>query len=349
MGSHSHSPQHQLIHFPFSSKKKASASQPRQLVPGKNIDHCFNKKDYKSSRQRQYRVHLPSNYSSNKTYPLVAVLHGCGQTHEDIQAITNMDNIADRDEFIVVYPFVTSYNGMRGRNCWAWWLPNHIHSGAGEVEDIWQILQEVQQEYSVDERRIHVAGLSSGAGMAVALMVTQAQHIASGAAVAGVPYSESAHAVNLMRHLSPSFKPVDNIVESMDNEMGERKRAVPLFIAHSHNDTTVDIQAAINLRDSWAECFDVPVYRKSRTENGETGDTQWELTAHSSHHQRNMIQTLFLHGPDHGWYGGLPGRFSYPEGPNISEHIWEFFQENPLTTNTRLRDKISAPLRLFKR
>lgn len=290
----------------------------------------FRARHYPGSRDRRYRVHVPPRYNGRTPLPVVMVLHGCRQTHADIQRISAMDEVADREGFLVVYPFVTSYSGLRNRNCWGWWLPDEIHAGAGEVEDLWQILREVKATYRVDERRIHVAGLSSGAGMAVALMVARAGKIASGAAIAGVPYGETARAVGFVHHIAGHFRPVRELVQDMDAEMGEKKRAVPLFVVHSHHDGTVNIRAARNLRDSWAYCFGVDLHKRIRVRHGATGATRWEHTRYRGDNRRSVIETLFLEGVGHGWYGGRPGRYSYPQAPPVSDWLWRFFQTHPM-------------------
>ena len=48
--------------------------------------------------------------------------------------------------------------------CWEWWIDANIHEGRGEVADLAEIVKEVQHDYQVDPNRIHIAGLSSGAG-----------------------------------------------------------------------------------------------------------------------------------------------------------------------------------------
>lgn len=297
-----------------------------------NRDYRFRARRYAGSRNRRYRVHVPPGYSGRTPAPVVMVLHGCRQTHWDIQKVSAFDAVADKYGFLVVYPFVTSYAGLRNRNCWGWWLRDQIHAGSGEVEDLWQILREVQANYSVDRNRMHVAGLSSGAGMAVALMVARASKIASGAAVAGVPYAETARAVGFFRHIAGHFRPVQEIVREMNQEMGDKKRLVPLFVIHSFDDATVNIQAARNLRDSWAHCFGIPLHRRLVTRKGVTGSARWEHTRYRNELRRTALETLFLEGPGHGWYGGKPGRYSYPQAPNIAEWLWRFFQSHPIGT-----------------
>ena len=263
------------------------------------------------------------------------VLHGCRQDDRDIEAITGFNELADRQGFRVVYPFVTSYSGMRNRNCWGWWFDREIHAGAGEVEDLWQIIEEVKTLYPVDENRIHVTGLSSGAGMAVAMMVAHCDRIASGAAVAGVPYAERATAARHALNEHPRNRPVVAIVREMQAEMGDRKRLVPIQIVHSRQDETVDVKSAEVLRDSWGHCFDVNTRLTDKVTCGRDGATDWEHSCYTNDAGESVIETMLLEGPGHGWYGGRPGNFSYPDAPDIKRGIWAFFRANPLPVSER--------------
>ena len=46
-------------------------------------------------------------------------------------------DLAERENFIVVYPFITTYDGPREENCWGF-PRDHIHE-ALEIEDLYQI------------------------------------------------------------------------------------------------------------------------------------------------------------------------------------------------------------------
>lgn len=267
------------------------------------------------------------------------VLHGCEQCHDDIRAISNFDAIADRAGFIVVYPFVTSYLDIRAQNCWGWWMWKEIRPGGGEVEDLWQIVEEVKGEFEVDPRRIHITGLSSGGGMAVAAMVVHSARIASGAVVAGVPYSENCLALAFGRH----HKPVDEVVAAMNGAMGDRKRPVPIFIAHSRHDEVVGIRSAENIRDSWAACFGIDTSRGTHACAGNFRGTPWMHAKYWGESRRTMIETFFLEGKGHGWYGGNPGELSYPDAPDVSKHMWRFFRAHPLEQATWVDDAEDWP------
>ena len=262
------------------------------------------------------------------------VLHGCRQTSADIRHITNFDAIADRERFAVVYPFVTGYSGLRMRNCWGWWLDAEIRPGAGEVEDLWHIIEQVGRDVRIDDRRIHIAGLSSGGGMAVAAMVVHADRIASGAAVAGLPYSETPRAVSYGAPGATAFKATESVVSSMQSILGNG-RPSPIFVVHSSNDPVVGIQAARNIRDSWAHCYGIDPLRSASQSSGTTGGVAWTHARYRPPRKRSVVETFLVDGPGHGWYGGNPGKYSFPDAPDTSELMWRFFKRHPLESRQR--------------
>ncbi len=309
-----------------SSLDSIAGFRPGDRGAERDSTRAFRRRAYRGSRWRRYAVHLPPGYTGRRPLPLVVVLHGCQQRHDDIRAISNFDAIADREGFIAVYPYVTSYRDVRMESCWGWWIAKEIGPGGGEVEDIWQIVEEVKGEFAVNPRRIHIAGLSSGGGMAVAAMVVHSARIASGAVVAGVPYSESCLALAFARR----HKPVEHVVAAMNDAMGQAKRPVPIFIAHSRADEVVDFRAAENIRDSWAMCFDIDTSRGTHERSGNSRGTPWVHTKYWGGSRRTLIETLFLEDRAHGWYGGNPGAMSFPDAPDVSKQIWRFFRTHPL-------------------
>ncbi len=280
------------------------------------------------SQRRNYRVFVPHGCKNSKPAPLVMVLHGCRQTHHDIQLISEFDQLAARNKFIVVYPFVTRYSDLRTRNCWGWWRPEHIKSGAGEVQDLWHVVEEVADEFSVDRSRVHIAGLSSGGGMAVAAMTVHVGRFASGAVVAGVSYGERVSAVALPYANVRSYRPVDRTVAMMAKARDDSQTPAPLCIVHSHDDETVAIEAGKNLRDSWLQYFGYHHKPVKSVNHKRTKGVPWTHTKYGRRFGKSVVETVFLEGPDHGWYGGAPGRFSYPAGPRVSQLIWKFFKQH---------------------
>ncbi len=54
-----------------------------------------------------YRLYIPKglgSQSSGNSFPLVVMLHGCGQTPEEFAKETQMNELAEKENFIVLYP-----------------------------------------------------------------------------------------------------------------------------------------------------------------------------------------------------------------------------------------------------
>jgi poly(3-hydroxybutyrate) depolymerase len=154
-----------------------------------------------------------------------------------------------------------------------------------------------------------------------------------------VPYSETPRAVSYGAPSGVTFKPIEQLVSSMKSVLGEQGRPSPIFIVHSKDDPVVDIQAARNIRDSWAECFGIDTTKPAVKSSGTTAGAQWVHAGYRESRKRSAIETLFIEGRGHGWYGGNAGQFSYPAAPNSSEFMWRFFRRHPLFSGSRVNPK----------
>ena len=331
-----------LANEPDAGNSKVRKSRSRNRSPRKrpvhgdhgrarDVEYLFRQRSYPGSRDREYLVHLPPAYRRGRRLPVVMILHGCDQDHHAIRHVANFDRIADENGIIVVYPFVTSYARPRMRNCWAFWSSRQNRAGAGEVEDLWQILNDVRRRYRADATRLHVAGVSSGAAMAVALLVNRCDRIASGAEIAGLPFSETAAALG---QAMPRLKSVERVAQAMDDAMGGRKRHVPLLVVHATEDPVISPAAAHNVRDSWGRCFsidtDAPIWSMTGSDRG----TDWEHLRYAAASGGGLVETLLIRHSQHGWYGGRDGRYGFADAPNVSRRIWAFFDANRLETTS---------------
>jgi len=309
---------------------------PPAAQAGELVSLAFAARSYPGSRERSYRVFVPTSYDARAPVPMVMVLHGCKQTERDMIAQTGFTRLAERDGFVVVYPFITTYDGMRSDNCWGFWFGSHIHQGAGEVEDLYQIAREVEARFAIDPQRRYVTGLSSGGAMAIALAVARSEYFAAAGAAAGLPYGENSWSVSFSCLVPGFFKSVSADVAAMRNEQktSADQRTIPLMTIQSSNDCTVNAQAAEHIRDTWLERYAVgraPVDTDDCSAEGVSCTRQRYGST-----ERSIVETVLYEGETggfsghgaHYWVGDEAGEFANPTGPSASALFWDFFERH---------------------
>ena len=120
---------------------------------------------------------------------MIVMLHGCAQIPADFAAGTQMDQLADQKQFIVVYPQQTSTYNQEA--CWNWFDPADQARGSGEPAIIAGIVQTVEQntaQWTIDTHRVYVAGISAGAAMSVILGATYPDIFAALGVQSGLEY-----------------------------------------------------------------------------------------------------------------------------------------------------------------
>ena len=97
---------------------------------------------------RTYIVHAPSGVSNP---PFVLNIHGYNMDAASEQSYTQMDKVADREKFIVVYPNAINKS---------WDM-----SGANDFTFLMAIIDSVDKKYKIDRNRIYSCGFSQGGFM----------------------------------------------------------------------------------------------------------------------------------------------------------------------------------------
>jgi len=120
---------------------------------------------------RTYWVYTPSSYQVGTAVPLVMVLHGCMQPYFShpwaIAYDTHMNEVAEAHQFLVVYPHHFAPPDINPISCWNFFLPENQHRGEGEPSSLASIVQDIlsnTSQWTIDQERIYVTGISSGGG-----------------------------------------------------------------------------------------------------------------------------------------------------------------------------------------
>jgi poly(hydroxyalkanoate) depolymerase family esterase len=253
--------------------------------------------------------------------PLLVMLHGCKQHPEDFAAGTGMNRAAEELGFLVAYPAqARSANRMA---CWNWFNAGDQRRGDGEPAIIAGITREVMKHYSVDGRRVFVAGLSAGASMSVIMGMTYPELYAAVGVHSGLAYlgADSAYsAIFAMRRGAPPRRQPE----------GPARLGVPTIVFHGDMDRTVHPDngmhvmrhSAPNLSDGTAPAEARMVVRRGKTEAGRA----YTQTAWLDAERKPVAEHWLVHGSGHAWSGGNPeGSYTDPLGPSATREMLRFF------------------------
>jgi poly(3-hydroxybutyrate) depolymerase len=113
-----------------------------------------------------YRLYVPSSYNGTKPFPLIVMLHGLGGTEDSFfdNYEKKMPPLAEQHGYIVATPL-----GYRVDGSYGWGLGNPPADPATRrrqefsEQDVMRVLQQVKQQYKIDDSRVYLAGHSMGA------------------------------------------------------------------------------------------------------------------------------------------------------------------------------------------
>ncbi|HEU5231099.1 MAG TPA: PHB depolymerase family esterase [Ktedonobacteraceae bacterium] len=286
-------------------------------------------------------VYTPVNYHPGTPVPLMVMLHGCLQTPSDLAAGTQMDQLADQKQFIVVYPQQTAT--FNASSCWNWFLPADQIRGAGEpsvIAGITQFVEQTTSQWTIDARRVYVTGISAGAAMSVIMGATYPDIYAAIGVHSGTEYQASvspltAGSVLLFGGPNPSTQG-----RAALNAMGSHARVVPTIVFHGTSDTTV---APINgdqavqqwmttdklaSGGSYSASFGSP----SSSINGQvSGGHSYRVRQWKDNGGNEVQEYWTVNGMGHAWSGGSSaGSFTDPQGPSATQAMYTFFINHPM-------------------
>jgi poly(hydroxyalkanoate) depolymerase family esterase len=291
-----------------------------------------------AGKTRRALVHAPAGADSQTAVPLVCMLHGCTQDAASFAAATLMNDAADRHGFVVIYP--QQELGDNPRRCWNWFLPEHQARGTGEPAAIAAIVRELMgtaSPWTIDPRRVFVAGLSAGGAMAAVLAATYPDLFAAVAVHSGLAYRSAANVSGALTAMARGSEDPVGGGRAAHTAMGHHARAVPSIVVHGSADATVaPVNAERVLQQSMAanrlaapEAGDLDSARPTTTVRGQV-DGGHAYTRSQWRDRRGVLmhERLEVDGLGHAWSGGAPGgSYTDPRGPDATEAIWQFFAQ----------------------
>lgn len=171
--------------------------------------------------RRNYLIHIPQGCQPYKPVPLLIVLHGGFSTAKEMEKQTGFSDVADRENFIVVYP-----NGAYG----IFGFLQHWNAGfccgkaasdkLDDVTFIEAVIWDVKERFNIDSSRIYITGYSNGGMLVYRFAAEKSGLIAAAAPVAASLGGRSSENDPMLIIPKPEFP-------------------VPIICFHGINDSTV--------------------------------------------------------------------------------------------------------------
>jgi polyhydroxybutyrate depolymerase len=255
------------------------------------------KQEYKieiKGNERIFTITTPEKYSDKIKLPIILVLHGYDNVVEDMGTYSEMDKMAEKAQFIAVYPQgtknVNGYYTWNAGDQYIEWTQN-----ANDVFFIDSLIKFLVLNYPVDTSRIYIAGHGNGSMMAYRLAAELSDQIAAIACISGQMVDNPAipsQAVSIMHVHGDS----DIILPHTGNEQYGFQIAA--------------IDKIIKKWLEWNKCSTVPTVLKY---NEKVTALQWKGKAE--------VRLYLLHNLGHDWPTSQRG--SWP----ATEYIWDFFKD----------------------
>ena len=136
---------------------------------------------------RQYELYIPQNYDGSESVPLLFNFHAGDGTSASQIYISDMRNLADENNFILVYPQAIADPTDGGSLNW-------MFKGESDHDDIYFVeamIDEIATQYSIDQSRVYACGYSLGGEFVHELLCRLNNRIAAGVAVARTMFIET--------------------------------------------------------------------------------------------------------------------------------------------------------------
>jgi poly(hydroxyalkanoate) depolymerase family esterase len=289
---------------------------------------------------RNFKLWVPATMDKGRASPLVMMLHGCTHDAEDMAEISGMNEVAEANQFLVVYPEqVRRANLLK---CWNWFKAKHQTRDAGEPSILAAIVEQVRSTHNIDPDRVYVAGVSAGGAMASILAATYPDLFAGLAIFAGAEFKAAASVsdgVSAMKRGGPDpVRQGELAFAAMREGLARKKRRrMPVIALHGTADARVNPVNADQAIAQWSQTNARLAAENSEskfalTENvirGEVpGGYAYKKHIYQEGDGRLLMEKWLIEGLGHAWSGSpKPSKYGDPKGPNAAAEIWRFFRE----------------------
>ena len=319
-----------LLRGKWSGLQKPLHSVPETLPEGA----VFNSGTFANQAgSRDYKLYIPSGYQG-QALPLVVMLHGCTQNPDDFAAGTGMNQLAEQQLCLVLYPAQSGC--ANSSKCWNWFKPGDQGREGGEPAIIAGMTRQIIKEYQLDARRVYVAGLSAGGAMATTMAMTYPELYAAVGIHSGLPHGVAQDLPSALAAMQGGAGPLAGLnKQSHARPVLATHEKIPAIVFHGEQDTTVSPSNADRVVAQYLTAGEgglgakpkVALQRRSgKVPNGHS----YTCTTHSDASGQPILEQWSINGAGHAWAGGTTrGSYTDPQGPDASQEMLRFFLSHP--------------------
>lgn len=284
--------------------------------------------------RRRFLVHLPPGYNPRLSMPVVIALHGQGMDIDGMRGLTCFDYVADRNNFIVVYPQGVS-------KAWNAGGPKP-QSNADDIRFMVDMVGFMSKKYSIDSRALYVCGISNGGQMTQKIACSNAGSLFAAAGVVAISGYTSVCKACGSRRPMPIIFFLGTDDPLIPRESGESKKLGKFAEAYGLGDLALnatiakyaDIMTAEQVVDFWAEHNGCSPGRQENLPDRDIHDG-CRVTREVMGSGGREVAAYTIEGGGHSWPGGLGyvaeerlGRTT--NDINATDILWDFFRRHRL-------------------
>lgn len=273
-------------------------------------------------RVRHYLLHLPPG-EIKAPLPLVVALHGLDMSAGEMESLTGLSDLADKEGFAVLYP---EGEGLHQDNGQSWnggaCCGYALDHGIDDVGFVEALLKKIAGEIPLDASRIYATGFSTGAFLTYRLGAELSHIFAAIAPVAG-----SIGGIHSPQSL-PFVIPRPDLPVAVVAFHGTDDLSIPYDGGPSHGGYSGAMES------SYISPMDSAAFFSTRNRCAKTEEER--MSPHVRLEKSTFCEEdadVWLYTLEGGWHA-WPGAPGIEQGPpeneiSASQAIWAFFRAHP--------------------
>jgi polyhydroxybutyrate depolymerase len=257
---------------------------------------------------RNYRLFLPTGYANaTSPVPLLINIHGKTSSATEHESYTNFKNLANTDNFVVVYPNSTVIQGITQ------WNVNNSENSSQDVQFISELIDYMIANYNINGNKVYIVGFSNGGLMTSRLACEISNKIAAiGTVEGGMNY-------NIYNECNPQHPmPYLNIHGTSDTP-----------VPYTGNGTMVPVEDVINYWKNFNSIAGNSIVSNIPNINL-TDQSTAKRNVYNDALNRYRVTHIKIDGGGHSWAGSSTIIDITNQDFSASEALWKFVKRYSL-------------------